>query len=285
MSTNHRWDIIRLTTRERLELLDALDCGYATGYAHRANSYRPESVTVIVEHHPGIEMAYVVCPRMISVTGLWFIHGGYLHPGTKIKVYLPTLTGGVECFTAHVERCRLVLGNVHDVHVAFNLSVEIDDFLPPNPTPPPEATLPDSLLIIEPDAVRSGRMREILSEHEVDVEVVSDLADTMDVIERQRPRVVATTTTARRARAVMKSLRIFGHNGGVVALLPPSQVRHAAELHSAGFAAAVTWPLAKRQFIAALRVASGAAQQQAERPEADPPVMGDPTDLSDARRG
>jgi len=271
MVVNQRWDIIRLTTRERLELLDALDCGYSTGYATKAASYRPESVTIMLEHHPGMEMLYVVCPRMISVTGLWFIHGGYLHPGTPIKVYLPTLTGGVECFTARVERCRLVLGNVHDVHVAFNLTVEIEDFLPPTPAPAPESTLPGSLLIVDADPARLARLRQMLADHQVDVEVVSDLADTMDAIERRRPRVVATAATARRAPAIIKTLRIFGHEGGVVALLPPSQARHAAELQAAGYAAALAWPLAKRQFIAGLRVASGGPAPPPAAAGASPP--------------
>jgi CheY-like chemotaxis protein len=268
MTTSPRWDIIRLSTRERLKLLDALDSGFSSGYAQKATPFRHESISVMIEHSPGLEIAYLVCPRMISVTGLWFIHGGYLHPKTRMKVYLPTLTGGVECFSATVEKCKLVTGNIHDVRVAFNLTLEIADFLPPTPAPAPESRPPRTILAVEPDPIRADRLRSMLSEEETQVHVVPELADAMDAIERHAPDVVLAYTTIARARAVIKTLRIFEHAGGVVAVLPRSQIRRADEVEAEGFATALAWPFARRQLTAALRVANA---RPARSPAPPPP--------------
>jgi CheY-like chemotaxis protein len=256
MNTSPGWDIIRLTTRDRLKLLDALDSGFSTGYAHKAAPFRHESISVMIEHSPGLEIAYLVCPRMISVSGLWFIHGGYLHPGTTVKVYLPTLAGGVECFSAAVEKCKLVAGNIHDVRVAFNLALEVEEFLPPAPKPSPESRPPRCTLAVERDPLRADRLRSMLSEEQTEVHVVPELADAMDAIERHTPDVVIAYTTPARARAVVKTIRIFEHAGGIVGIVPRPQLRRADEVEAEGFAAVLAWPFARRQLTAALRVAN-----------------------------
>lgn len=78
-----------------------------------------EGLRVEILGPEGPPTACRVVPRNISETGLAFIHGDQLAPGTMCRIQLSTWDGVVSPFGGQVVRCDPVRGQVHDVGVRF----------------------------------------------------------------------------------------------------------------------------------------------------------------------
>jgi len=133
-------DLIRMSDAGRRELLnrveiDGAEAGEARGKDQqdkrrdRRWSYRDRSIAVAVEHLAGGVSRYLTTPRNISAGGLAFLHGGYLHKGSKCRVDLVRLDGKTVSLVGHVAACRHVEGTVHEIGLKFDQIVDPAQFV------------------------------------------------------------------------------------------------------------------------------------------------------------
>lgn len=150
-------DSIRLSQHQRNELLRSID----RKTQHVADSKRkhdridcPLTNIRLIVHHPDGEIArFIVCTRNISAGGLAFLHGGFLYPGCRCEITLPTVWGGKETLTGHVVTCRHIEKQIHEFGLAVNNLIDRRRFV----TLPGERALksePDTLKV----AALAGRV-------------------------------------------------------------------------------------------------------------------------------
>ncbi|MDX2115883.1 MAG: hypothetical protein SFZ24_09750 [Planctomycetota bacterium] len=132
-----RFDATRLTDAQRRELLKSLDrsAGAARERSRRVHDrfeYHEASVPLTVQHSSGAEINLSVHARSLSVGGIGFLHGGYLHPGTQVRVLLRTRQGIDKLVLGRVACCRHVARNIHEIGVQFHDKIDVADFCQPN---------------------------------------------------------------------------------------------------------------------------------------------------------
>ncbi len=66
-------------------------------------------------------------PRNLSTHGMSIIHGQFIHPGSRCRVQLPSLTGA-EDVTGKVLTCRLIAGLVHEICIVFDEAIDLSNF-------------------------------------------------------------------------------------------------------------------------------------------------------------
>lgn len=72
---------------------------------------------------------HIAAPRTISVRGLGFLHGGFVHVGTPCSVTLRSLSGEARGIPGKVVRCSHITRNLHDIGVRFNHEINTADFI------------------------------------------------------------------------------------------------------------------------------------------------------------
>jgi hypothetical protein len=77
---------------------------------------------------PGI-LAFIVAPIDLSDSGIGFLHGSFLYPGTRCAISLRADDGTLLTAAGLVVRCRMVTGHVHDVGVRFEAQQRIESFV------------------------------------------------------------------------------------------------------------------------------------------------------------
>lgn len=118
---------IRLNDEDIARLLDQLDEGVAVPKDRRSARY-PYRVKALVVHmqQPGssIVVPYVVASRNISDRGLAFLHGGFVHLGTRCMAQLITTYGTWDDVHGEVVSCRYQQGNIHEVSIKFDREID-----------------------------------------------------------------------------------------------------------------------------------------------------------------
>lgn len=97
----------------------------------------------------GSTMQIIVRCRNISIGGLGFLHGSYVHPGTRVVLTLISANKQGYRINGSIVRCRHLTKNIHEVGVAFDETIDLEAMLPglaeelPDaaPTPPDIATV------------------------------------------------------------------------------------------------------------------------------------------------
>jgi hypothetical protein len=90
-----------------------------------------EGAVLVVTHpdDPDRRHRYRAIPIDLSATGLGFLHGMFLHPGTVCDIMLMTLSGHTETVRGVVARCELARGRVHKVGLKFARPLSISRFI------------------------------------------------------------------------------------------------------------------------------------------------------------
>jgi CheY-like chemotaxis protein len=119
---------IRLDDERITLMLDTLDGAEerATG-ERRATRYRYRIKALVVHmQQPGFStpVPYLVPSRNIGAGELAFLHGGFVHPGTRCMIQLITSYGTWTNAVGTVRQCRYVEGNVHEVTAHFDEEID-----------------------------------------------------------------------------------------------------------------------------------------------------------------
>ncbi len=125
---------VRISDDERRRLLDELDCLQAVASEDvgpddsrrrdRRYTYRPGQISIAVEQPRGGTTFLSVSPRNISAGGVAFLHGGFLHTGSRCTLRLgPQLKETVE-IAGEIVNCRHIQGILHEVSVKFDRAID-----------------------------------------------------------------------------------------------------------------------------------------------------------------
>ncbi len=126
---------LRINAREQDKILRLLDAEQNTSpHAVRRKSDRrplPEGVgvTACITQPGGSSGHYLVRGLNLSDNGIGFIHGGFVHCGSRTVVTLITAEGERFSVNGTVKRCEYVTNGVHAVGVAFDAPFDLDGFL------------------------------------------------------------------------------------------------------------------------------------------------------------
>ena len=118
---------LRLDDERIAALLEKLDTGPEHDDPDRRTPryrYRVKGLVVHMQQ-PGFStpVPFLVPTRNISASGLAFLHGGFVHKGTRCLVQLITSYGTWTNVMASVVRCAFIEGNVHEVAIKFDSEV------------------------------------------------------------------------------------------------------------------------------------------------------------------
>jgi len=148
---------VRLTDAERRKLLDDVRSQRRpveeSHRAHERIEYNRSEVPLVVTHPNGEVARFLVCTRNISIGGLAFLHGGFLYPGCRCEITLPTVWGGKETLNGVIISCRHLQKHVHEFSVSFETLIDRRRFV----TLPGERPL-ESELDTSKIAALSGRV-------------------------------------------------------------------------------------------------------------------------------
>lgn len=75
-------------------------------------------------------MQIIVRCRNISIGGLGFLHGAYVHPGTRVVLTLISANKQGYRINGTIIRCRHLTKTVHEVGVAFDQTIDLESMLP-----------------------------------------------------------------------------------------------------------------------------------------------------------
>ncbi|GIK17730.1 MAG: hypothetical protein BroJett003_26940 [Planctomycetota bacterium] len=132
-SNNPLMKTVRLSDAEIEALLDRLDqqagsAGIAGRQATRYK-YRLEACVIRIRQPGDVESKPFVAPtRNLSGKGIAFLHGGYVHVGTRVEVQLVNLRGGRQDVSGRVVRCDYLTRGLHHVGVLFDSEIAPEDF-------------------------------------------------------------------------------------------------------------------------------------------------------------
>ncbi len=133
-------NLVRLSDSERDRLLDRLDrSGTRKPRAqegpaidrrkHPRLEYRKAEVPFVVEHPGGGGTWLLVAARNLSAGGMAFIHGGFLHVGSRCRLLLHRLDGERELIGGVIVNCRHVEGALHEFSVRFERKIKLSEFV------------------------------------------------------------------------------------------------------------------------------------------------------------
>lgn len=145
----HSVRTVRLDEARVQRVLDTLDSSAAQFTNRRAAPrfpYRIKGLSVSMQQ-PGSSgpVVFLVPTRDISATGLSFLHGGFVHVGTRCTVQLITMHGTWNEVPAVVVRCQYVEGGVHEVAVRFDREIDPSAYSP--------AAIRAKVLVVDDDEV------------------------------------------------------------------------------------------------------------------------------------
>ena len=127
MSSNQPIDLLRLSPAQATSIIASLDARAKAPGASRDRRrnpripYRQELMLLCGIHHgmDGATFFRVACVD-VSLGGIGFLHGSFVHPGSACTVTLVTPTRKGFRAVGEVKRCFHVTRHVHFVGVKFN---------------------------------------------------------------------------------------------------------------------------------------------------------------------
>jgi len=124
---------MRLSKREQRDLLRSLEQTAKpvdqSRRMHERIAYHVPGIPLVVTHPDSAVSRFLVCARNISAGGISFLHGGFLYPGSRCELTLPTVWGGQEAVVGQVVSCRHVEKQTHEFGVAFDALIDRRRFI------------------------------------------------------------------------------------------------------------------------------------------------------------
>ncbi|MBI1335968.1 MAG: response regulator [Phycisphaera sp.] len=155
-------DTLQLSTNDRKRLISEINKGnrpVAQGMERRRPrfDFTPSAIAILIVQPGGGKYKYSVTPRNISTGGLAFVHGRFVHVGSVCICALKTLSGKAILVYGKVVRCRHLQGLVHEVSVAFDDEVSVEDFV--------ELTPDERRRLQDYEALHGGQNTSVTSVH------------------------------------------------------------------------------------------------------------------------
>lgn len=137
--TSHKapLDTLRLTNAQWRECLNDIKMHRAHASAtygdqrqhERYPCYDALHMLIYLERGDGSRQLFNVRTYDISVEGIGFLHGTYLHPESRVQVYLKHRNDGWVLIEASVMRCEHFKDRIHLIGLMFDEPITITDYL------------------------------------------------------------------------------------------------------------------------------------------------------------
>ncbi len=134
-------DRLRMSDSDRRKLLDLIERKAIIEAAKQTNPSDKNSdrrsirvrvdmpnIHVDITQPSGSHAKFSVIPRNLSAGGMSFVHGQYLHQGTRCSITLPTLDGEQIYLNANAILCRHITGVIHEIGVQFDETIDLRMF-------------------------------------------------------------------------------------------------------------------------------------------------------------
>ena len=128
-------DYVKLNRVARENLLEQLDV--AAGAAKPKQSarrtdqrfpFRLANIPVLIAQADGMVGRFLVVTRNISTGGVSFVHGSYIHVGSRCQLTLPSVHKELVVLKGTTVSCRHLKGMLHEVGVRFDKKIELERF-------------------------------------------------------------------------------------------------------------------------------------------------------------
>jgi DNA-binding response OmpR family regulator len=125
---------LKLTAAETRRVIDGLNRRGGGAPVERKRRLRipfeKNNVVVETDDGSGRIVRHRVVSRNLSTHGIAVIHGQFMHVKRPCIVEIPMLDAGAMFrVKAHIERCRLVTGRVHEVAIVFETPIDLSMFI------------------------------------------------------------------------------------------------------------------------------------------------------------
>lgn len=270
MENSQPIDTLRIKSADRVRILEALDerAGFSPiseqNRVQRRFVYRADDVLLKVYGDGMDARRFSVCGRNISSGGMAFLHGGFLHSGTRMQVCLVRLDGKVSKVSGRVVRCRHVAGRIHEVGMIFDSKIEVDAYADPEKAvrrgpvrtevPAEMPRIHGRVLCIHQEVDECQNMVHRLQVAGARAHGVGYLGKGLDTIRRVRVDVVICGTELEEApgpSAVMYMRRV-GYRGGVVSVRDKASPGRIEALMEAGANRVLMTPVSTRDLVMAV---------------------------------
>lgn len=132
-------------------------------------AYRQKCKAHVQQPGDGTAIEHTVMPRNLGKTGMSFLHSGYVHAESSCEVQLITLQGSWADVTGHVEGCRYVGQNMHEVLIRFDEPIEPTEFC--------RDAIRNRVLIVDDDELMTRLVKVLLEKLNAEVEIAYDGAE------------------------------------------------------------------------------------------------------------
>jgi len=127
-------DTLRLTPRDAEALLDKLQTrrdafvGSDQRRSQRVFFTSISGINAQVTHPGGSNQNFLVLPTDLSAGGICVLHGGYLHAGSSIRLWVPDRAGYERQVTGKTVRCTYFQAMIHEIGVMFDEPIHLSEF-------------------------------------------------------------------------------------------------------------------------------------------------------------
>ena len=223
--------------------------------------YHSSGGVVTTLHHPGGSVVnYLVRPRNLSRRGVGFLHGNFVHIGSRCQVHLLRLDNRPQAINGTVARCQHVDGLVHEIGVRFDEPIELAHFLTrPGDALPVEnqgesvelPKLAGTVLYVDNSVDGQELLRFQLGNLGVEMTVAADALEATEALRRRQFDLIITEIwlPGMTGPELVGMLRGDGHTGPIVALTSDDSGKTREEALKSGYTDVFGKPYTLEQLI------------------------------------
>jgi CheY-like chemotaxis protein len=257
---------VRLSDSNRKALLSSIESGVRSVEESNRADDRSEchllDIPVQVTHPDGAKARFLICMRNISSGGISFIHGGFLYPGSKVIIQMPTIWGDIENIKGKVVNCRLVQGQNHEIGIQFDapsdrrryLTLPGETPLDPDPDSNERSELTGRVLYIDTQVADAKLAAFHLKDSQVTLDSSTTCEDAITKIKSSAVDLIMLSSEIEGIgeESAIESIRSTGFKGPIIFVVSRAD---AAKAESSGANSSIfvlTKPYSPAKLIAAL---------------------------------
>lgn len=148
--------------------------------------FRRTGVDFQLDHPGGSTTALRLACRNLSRGGISLLHGGFLHAGSRCRVFLARSGGGSVEVRGEIKRCQHRRGTLHEIGVKFDRQINLREFVGGNNTQDfyslelvRPASLKGRVLHVEDCDLDATIVKHFLRETNINIELVKTGADAL----------------------------------------------------------------------------------------------------------
>lgn len=158
--------------------LDESSAGHTGKRARPRYGYRVKGLVVHMQQPGSAEaVPFQVPSRDISSTGLSFLHGGFVHTGTRCRIQLITMHGTWADLEATVVRCQYAEAGVHEIGVKFDREIDPSAYC--------SSAIRTRILLVDDDVLLQRLGKIYLEQLNADVSVVGNGKEALDAVKNK----------------------------------------------------------------------------------------------------